>query len=319
MNAARKTVTGAFVLACTINHCHILFRNSVKTFKMLQVEQEFNKLAQDSASLSHQPDFIAAEVACPTKDDIPVRRRQDSEVSLEKDDRNASPLALTETPRRPKPTTLDIPARRALQEEAEAQSPDTSGYASRPLPMSPRGPAFANIPLRRVKQTPHHGAILFFLFGIFFSSPRIRVPGLQQSGGRGGGRNLMQFGASATRFDFSPDQTDSTSRSSVALPHSPRRRMELSSPEDVPKRREEWSSPEDSPQRRGNELSSSEGTPRRRGELSSPEDTTPRRRKESSSPEDTPLCSVPPLPPSRLDLGEDVDEFQGKAKKNPSM
>jgi hypothetical protein len=124
----------------------------MKTFKMLQVEQEFNKLAQETASLSHQPDFIAAEVAFPTKDDIPVRRRQDSEVSLEKDDRNAS-LALTETPRRPKPTTLDIPARRALQEEAaEAQSPDTPGYASRPLPMSPRGPAFANIPLRRVKQ-----------------------------------------------------------------------------------------------------------------------------------------------------------------------
>jgi hypothetical protein len=125
----------------------------------------------------------------------------------------------------------------------------------------------------------------------------------------------MQIGASATRFEFSPDQTDATSRSSVALPHSPRRRVELNSPEDIPKRREEWSSPEDSPQRRGNELSSSEGTPRRRGELSSPEDTTPRRRKESSSPEDTPLCSVPPLPPSRLDLGEDVDEFQGKSLK----
>jgi hypothetical protein len=137
---------------------------------MLQVEQEFNKLAQDNASLSHQPDFIAAEVAFPTKDDIPVRRRKDSEMSLEKEDKNAS-LALTETPRRPKPTTLDIPARRALQEEAEAQSldiparralqeeeaqsPDTpTSYASRPLPMSPRGPAFANIPLRRVKQTP---------------------------------------------------------------------------------------------------------------------------------------------------------------------
>jgi hypothetical protein len=125
----------------------------------------------------------------------------------------------------------------------------------------------------------------------------------------------MQIGASATLFDFSPDQTDATSRSSVALPPSPRRRVELNSPEDIPKRREEWSSSEDSPRRR-NELSSSEGTPRRRGELSSPEDTTPRRRKESiSQEEDTPLCSVPPLPPSRLDLGEDVDEFQGKTKK----
>jgi hypothetical protein len=141
---------------------------------MLQVEQEFNKLAQDNTSLSHQPDFIAAEVTCPTKDDIPVRRRQDREMSPEKDDKNAS-LALTETPRRPKPTTLDIPARRALQEEAEAQSlralqeeeaqsPDTPGYASRPLPMSPRGPAFANIPLRRVKQTP----FCFFVRKIFF-------------------------------------------------------------------------------------------------------------------------------------------------------
>ncbi len=103
----------------------------------------------------------------------------------------------------------------------------------------------------------------------------------------------------------------------MALPHSPRRRAELNSPEDIPKRREEWSSPEESPRRR-NELSSSEDTttPRRRKELSSPEDT-PRRRKESSSPEeDTPLCSVPPLPPSRLDLGEDVDEFQGKTKKS---
>jgi hypothetical protein len=146
---------------------------------MLQVEQEFNKLDQDTASLSHQPDFIAAEVAFPTKDDNSERssRRQDSEVSLEKEDKNAS-LALTETPRRPKPTTLDIPARRALQEEAEslralqeeaeAQSPGTPGYASRPLPMSPRGPAFANIPLRRVKQT-HYQAVLF-LSGIFFSS-----------------------------------------------------------------------------------------------------------------------------------------------------
>jgi hypothetical protein len=156
---------------------------------MLQVEQEFNKLAQDNASLSHQPDFLTAEVAFPTKDDIPVRRRQDSEVSPEKEDKNASPVALTETPRRPKPTTLDIPARRALQEEAEAQSlralqeeaqsPDTPGYASRPLPMSPRGPAFANIPLRRVKQTPPRSNVVF-VRNIFFSSLRIRVPGLQQ-------------------------------------------------------------------------------------------------------------------------------------------
>jgi hypothetical protein len=148
---------------------------------MLQVEQEFNKLAQDNASLSHQPDFITAEVAFPTKDDIPVRRRQDSEMSLEKDDKNAS-LALTETPRRPKPTTLDIPARRALQEE-EAQSPDTPSYASRPLPMSPRGPAFANIPLRRVKQTHHHGATLCFCSEyFFFFSPDLgpsERPGLQ--------------------------------------------------------------------------------------------------------------------------------------------
>ncbi len=152
---------------------------------MLQVEQEFNKLAQDNTSLSHQPDFIAAEVAFPTKDDNSERsnRRRDSEVSLEKEDKNASPLALTETPRRPKPTTLDIPARRALQEEAEAQSlralqeeaqsPETPGYASRPLPMSPRGPAFANIPLRRVKQTHHHEAIWFFCpeYSFFFPNP----------------------------------------------------------------------------------------------------------------------------------------------------
>jgi hypothetical protein len=129
---------------------------------MLQVEQEFNKLAQDNASLSYQPNFVAAasssEVAFPTKDDTPAerssRRRQDSEVSLKEEDKVAS-LALTETPRRPKPTTLDIPARRALQDAAteEAQSPDTPSYASRPLPMSPRGPAYANIPLRKVEQT----------------------------------------------------------------------------------------------------------------------------------------------------------------------
>jgi hypothetical protein len=40
---------------------------------------------------------------------------------------------------------------------------------------------------------------------------------------------------------------------------------------------------------------------------------SPRRRPEPVSPEDTtPLCTVPPLLPARLDLAEEVDEFQGK-------
>ena len=132
--------------------------------KMLQVEQEFNKLAQENAALSHQPVVAAAsssEVAFVSKDDSPAerssRRRQDSEASLEKEDKNVSggSLSLTETPRRPKPTTLDIPTRRTLRgaatEEEAAESPETPSYSSRPLPMSPRGPAFANIPLRSVK------------------------------------------------------------------------------------------------------------------------------------------------------------------------
>ena len=53
---------------------------------------------------------------------------------------------LTETPKRPKPTTLDIPGVRKTIADIDS-SPETPSYSSRPLPLSPRCPAIADIPL----------------------------------------------------------------------------------------------------------------------------------------------------------------------------
>ena len=57
---------------------------------------------------------------------------------------------LSDTPRRPKPTTLDIPNVRkniADAQQREDTSPETPSYSSRPLPLSPKGPAIADIPI----------------------------------------------------------------------------------------------------------------------------------------------------------------------------
>jgi hypothetical protein len=128
------------------------------------VEQEFNRLAQENAALSLLSQPACAEPVLPNKDDSPERasRRQDGLPPGDDTASDNESPALTETPRRPKPTTLEIPTRRALRDLAEEdESPDTPSYSSRPLPLSPRGPKFANIPLRRVARQQHSRLLKF--------------------------------------------------------------------------------------------------------------------------------------------------------------
>ena len=58
------------------------------------------------------------------------------------------PAPLSDTPRRPKPTSLDIPSvRKNIADVHDDASPETPSYSSKPLPLSPKGPAIADIPL----------------------------------------------------------------------------------------------------------------------------------------------------------------------------
>ena len=64
------------------------------------------------------------------------------------DDNAAEDYPLTDTPRRPKPTSLDLPRPFQHSRRQEDSSPETPpSYSSVPLPLSPRGPAIADIPL----------------------------------------------------------------------------------------------------------------------------------------------------------------------------
>ena len=116
------------------------------------MEQEFNKLTQEAqaAAVTFPSKGDSADSAVNPQVHSVGGRRQDNSAGGHRREEDE----ITETPKRPKPTTLDIPTRRALcdagNDEEEAESPDTPSYSSRPLPMSPRGPKIANIPLRRV-------------------------------------------------------------------------------------------------------------------------------------------------------------------------
>ena len=128
---------------------------------ILQVEEEFRKLSEESEkkapeNVVQQPSSVT-EPAKPktkgTRDDI-----QAVDLNFDKKNSTATPTTvpfiddeqeLTDTPRRPKPTSLDLPGvKRSIGGSEEVSSPETPSYSSRPLPSSPRGPAFTDIALR---------------------------------------------------------------------------------------------------------------------------------------------------------------------------
>ena len=108
-----------------------------------KVEEEFRKLAEESdrkLSESSEPSPTST-ITSTTNNNKPAT------VPFIDDEHD---LELTDTPKRPKPTTLDIPGvKRSIADKREVvSSPETPSYSSRPLPSSPHGPAFTDIVLR---------------------------------------------------------------------------------------------------------------------------------------------------------------------------
>ena len=129
---------------------------------LLQVEEEFRKLSEESEKKA--PENVVQQPSSATEPAKPKTKgtREDIQgaVDLNCDKKSSTATTntvpfiddeqeLTDTPRRPKPTSLDLPGvKRSIGGSEEVSSPETPSYSSRPLPSSPRGPAFTDIALR---------------------------------------------------------------------------------------------------------------------------------------------------------------------------
>jgi len=117
---------------------------SLPSVEYRRVEEEFEKLTEKSVKFSEvtseitiSPDDTKGDASVPFIDD-------ELSTSSESSDLQRKELEDTTPPRR-KPTSLDLPM--LLQPSSTLDSPETPSYSTKPLPLSPSGPALAHISL----------------------------------------------------------------------------------------------------------------------------------------------------------------------------